>query len=139
MVETESSIPSREETGQCMQRCQPSIAGGDAVAPLGLKKGQEVSDLLGGEVGEVEIFDRLLGGRSACAKKKRAAQCPSLRQLIEMLKRPEGATIDDIVKKFDWQAHTVRGALAGALKKRLGLKVQSARVEGRGRIYRIKS
>jgi predicted ArsR family transcriptional regulator len=58
-------------------------------------------------------------------------------QLIEMLKRPEGATIDEIVKKFDWQAHTVRGALAGALKKKLGLNVQSEKIEGRGRVYRI--
>lgn len=58
-------------------------------------------------------------------------------QLIELLKRPEGATIDEIVKKFDWQAHTVRGALAGALKKKLGLNVQSEKVEGRGRVYRI--
>jgi predicted HTH transcriptional regulator len=58
-------------------------------------------------------------------------------QLIEMLKRPEGATIEEIVKKFDWQAHTVRGAIAGALKKKLGLNVQSEKVEGRGRVYRI--
>ncbi len=60
-------------------------------------------------------------------------------QLIEMLKRPDGATIEEIVKKFDWQAHTVRGAIAGALKKKLGLKVESEKVEGRGRVYRIKS
>ena len=58
-------------------------------------------------------------------------------QLIDMLKRPEGATIDEIVKKFAWQAHTVRGAIAGALKKKLGLNVQSEKVEGRGRAYRI--
>lgn len=58
-------------------------------------------------------------------------------QLIEMLKRPDGATIEEIVKKFDWQAHTVRGALAGALKKKLGLNVQSEKIEGRGRVYRI--
>jgi hypothetical protein len=58
-------------------------------------------------------------------------------QLIEMLKRPEGATIDEIAKKLDWQAHTVRGALAGALKKRLGLNVASEKDEKRGRIYRI--
>jgi hypothetical protein len=58
-------------------------------------------------------------------------------QLIEMLKRPEGATIEEIVKKFDWQAHTVRGAIAGALKKKLGLDVQSEKIEGRGRVYRI--
>jgi hypothetical protein len=58
-------------------------------------------------------------------------------QLIEMLKSRDGATIDEIVKKFDWQAHTVRGAIAGALKKKLGLDVQSEKVEGRGRVYRI--
>ena len=60
-------------------------------------------------------------------------------KLIEMLKRPVGATIDEIVKKFDWQPHTVRGAIAGALKKKLGLDVQSEKVEGRGRVYRIKA
>ncbi len=58
-------------------------------------------------------------------------------KLIEMLKRPDGATIDEIVKKFEWQPHTVRGAIAGALKKKLGLVVQSDKIEGRGRVYRI--
>jgi hypothetical protein len=60
-------------------------------------------------------------------------------QLVEMLQRPEGTTIEEIVKKFEWQPHTVRGALAGALKKRLGLNVQSEKVEKRGRVYRIVS
>lgn len=60
-------------------------------------------------------------------------------KLIEMLKRPDGATIDEITKKFDWQPHTVRGAIAGALKKKFGLDVQSEKVEGCGRVYRIKA
>jgi DNA-binding MarR family transcriptional regulator len=58
-------------------------------------------------------------------------------KLIEMLKRPNGATVEEIVKKFEWQPHTVRGAIAGALKKKLGLKVTSEKVERRGRVYRI--
>ena len=58
-------------------------------------------------------------------------------KLIEMLKQPDGASIDEIVKKFEWQPHTVRGAIAGALKKKLGLDVQSEKVDGRGRVYRI--
>ena len=58
-------------------------------------------------------------------------------QLIAMLKRQEGATIDEVSKKFEWQPHTVRGAIAGALKKRLKLKVSSEKEEGRGRVYRI--
>jgi hypothetical protein len=54
-----------------------------------------------------------------------------------MLKQPNGATIAEIAKKFEWQPHTVRGALAGALKKKLGLDIQSEKVEGRGRVYRL--
>lgn len=58
-------------------------------------------------------------------------------QLIAMLTRSDGATITQIVEATGWQPHTVRGALAGALKKRLGLAVASEKVEGRGRVYRI--
>ncbi|MGE0256867.1 MAG: DUF3489 domain-containing protein [Alphaproteobacteria bacterium] len=58
-------------------------------------------------------------------------------RMIAMLRRREGATIAEMVEALDWQSHTVRGAMAGALKKRLGLDVTSAKVEGRGRVYRI--
>lgn len=58
-------------------------------------------------------------------------------KLIAMLKRPDGATIDEIVKTLGWQPHTVRGAIAGALKKKLGLKVESEKEGERGRVYRI--
>ena len=57
--------------------------------------------------------------------------------LIEMLRRPDGASLDEIVAATGWQAHTVRGAIAGALKKKLGLTVTSEKVENRGRVYRI--
>ena len=58
-------------------------------------------------------------------------------QLIAMLKRRKGASIEEIGEKFGWQAHTVRGAIAGALKKKLGLDVISEKIERRGRVYRI--
>jgi hypothetical protein len=54
-----------------------------------------------------------------------------------MLGRNEGATIAEVVAATGRQPHTVRGALAGALKKRLGLAIESEKVEGRGRIHRI--
>ncbi len=57
--------------------------------------------------------------------------------LIEMLRRPDGATIQQMSAKTGWQTHSVRGAISGALKKKLGLSVTSAVVEGRGRVYRI--
>ena len=58
-------------------------------------------------------------------------------QLIAMLRRAKGATIDEIAEAFKWQPHTVRGAIAGALKKKLGLDVTSEKDEKRGRVYRI--
>ena len=58
-------------------------------------------------------------------------------KLIEMLKRPDGATIPEVVDALQWQAHTVRGAIAGALKKKLGIEVTSEKVDGRGRVYRV--
>ena len=58
-------------------------------------------------------------------------------QLIAMLKQPDGATIVEITTALEWQPHTVRGAIAGALKKKLGLNVESEKVDDRGRVYRI--
>jgi hypothetical protein len=55
-----------------------------------------------------------------------------------MLRRPEGANIAEIVEATGWRPHTVRGAFAGALKKRLGLNITSEKVEGRGRVYAIR-
>ena len=58
-------------------------------------------------------------------------------KLIEMLRADGGATIEEIVAALDWQAHTARGAMSGALKKKLGLTITSEKIEGRGRAYRI--
>ncbi len=57
--------------------------------------------------------------------------------LITMLRAPDGATIEEIMAATGWQSHTVRGAMAGALKKKLGLEVTSEKVEDRGRVYKL--
>ena len=56
--------------------------------------------------------------------------------VIAMLRRPEGATVDEVASATGWQRHTVRGVFSGALKKKLGLILASAEEE-RGRVYRI--
>jgi hypothetical protein len=58
-------------------------------------------------------------------------------QVIAMLKRPEGATINQICEMTGWQSHTVRGALAGALRKKLGLTITSEKPEEGDRTYHI--
>ena len=57
--------------------------------------------------------------------------------LIEMLRAEGGATIDEMAAALEWAPHTCRGALSGALKKRLGLDVTSEKVADRGRVYRL--
>lgn len=59
-----------------------------------------------------------------------------LEQVVTLLKGKNGATIDELMKATDWQAHSVRGAISGAIKKRLGLKVTSQVRDG-ARTYRI--
>ncbi len=59
--------------------------------------------------------------------------------LIEMLEAPDGASISEIAKATKWLPHTIRGAISGTLKKRLGLTITSEKIEGRGRTYKIAS
>jgi hypothetical protein len=72
-----------------------------------------------------------------------APKAPTLREgtkqatLIAMLRTPDGATIEEIIVATGWQSHTVRGAISGALKKKLGLEVTSEKIENRGRVYKL--
>jgi len=56
--------------------------------------------------------------------------------VIAMLRRPEGATVDEVASETGWRRHTVRGVFSGTLKKKLGLTLASGQEE-RGRVYRI--
>lgn len=58
-------------------------------------------------------------------------------ELIALLQAPDGASILEITVVTGWQAHSVRGAISGQLKKKLGLDVVSEKVEGRGTAYKL--
>ncbi len=47
--------------------------------------------------------------------------------MIDLLKRPEGATVEQIAEQTGWQHHTIRGAISGTLKKKLGLTIEATR------------
>ena len=67
--------------------------------------------------------------------------------MIELLKRPKGATVEQIAEVTGWQKHTIRGAISGALKKKLGFTVETTRTrevgpnktgaKGSSTVYRI--
>jgi predicted ArsR family transcriptional regulator len=74
---------------------------------------------------------RTNGKTAAAAKRHSKAE-----KVVALLKRDSGATIDDMVKATGWQKHSVRGFMAGALKKRHGLTALSEKTET-GRVYRV--
>jgi hypothetical protein len=79
-------------------------------------------------------------GRTKAAKKKPstvAAGTTKLAQLEALLRRPEGATLDQISASIGWQTHSVRGAMSGALKKKQGLSITSDKTQDGQRVYRI--
>ena len=59
--------------------------------------------------------------------------------VLDMLRRPEGATLADIQSATGWQAHSVRGFISGALGKKMGLTVESFKSADGARGYRIAS
>ncbi|MGD1093115.1 MAG: DUF3489 domain-containing protein [Bryobacteraceae bacterium] len=58
--------------------------------------------------------------------------------ILEMIRRAKGATLGEIMKATDWQAHSVRGFVSGTLIKKMGLKVESFLSNEKERTYRVK-
>ena len=58
--------------------------------------------------------------------------------VVALLRRPNGASLEELMAATGWQKHSVRGALSGAVKKKLGLPVISEKVDG-ARVYRLEA
>jgi hypothetical protein len=97
--------------------------------------------LLVDETHETAVTGRLGGSAETTKADLADAGLPKpgtkLASLIAALRRPEGSTIAEMMEATGWQAHSVRGAMSGNLKKKLSLEVISEVVENRGRVYRI--
>ncbi|MDX9688983.1 MAG: DUF3489 domain-containing protein [Alphaproteobacteria bacterium] len=80
-------------------------------------------------------------GLAAVAAMKPTNDAPAretkLLRVIELLSRPEGATIDQIVEATGWQKHTARAALSHALRKKRGYQIVSDKPKDGKRVYKI--
>jgi hypothetical protein len=66
------------------------------------------------------------------------ARVTKIDTVLSMLKRPEGADAHQLAEATGWQVHSVRGAIAGHIKKKLGLTVTTAKTDGKT-VYRIEA
>ena len=57
--------------------------------------------------------------------------------ILDLLRRPKGATMAEIAKATDWQNHSIRGFISGNLTKKMGLTVESTKNEAGERTYRV--
>ena len=73
------------------------------------------------------------------AKTKKAAPAGSTKgaTILELLRRKDGATLTELMKATGWQAHSVRGFLAGNVRKKMGLDLSSTKREDGQRVYQV--
>jgi hypothetical protein len=117
---------------QAIQRLSPSVAQPAAnVAPAKPKAGKRATR----------------GNRPARARKITKTdreESPEARQgskkadVLDLMRRKQGATLAEIIEQTGWQPHTVRGFVSGTLNKKMGLEVESFRNAEKERAYRIK-
>jgi len=67
-----------------------------------------------------------------------ARQGSKTAQVIALLEKPKGATLAELIKATGWLPHSVRGFISGALGKKMGLKIESAKREDGERVYSIR-
>jgi hypothetical protein len=77
-------------------------------------------------------------GAKPAKKESGAREGSKTAEILDLLKRPGGATLAEIMKATGWQAHSVRGFISGALRKKLGLAVTSTKAEDGERGYSVK-
>ena len=151
-VPADEPIPELAQTEPPLEHAAPQATVEPAGADLAEQPtaAAEPEATVGAQVPDVAPAAAELTNQASPAKKapkaKKAAKAPKaesspragskMAQVVAMLQREGGATLKEIMKQMGWQKHTVRGFVAGSLKK-AGYAVESFKPEGGERTYRI--
>ena len=95
--------------------------------------------------GRMPATNLAVSARAASSEPARRNEAPlpprttKQEQVLTLLSGPAGASIEDLTTATDWQKHSVRGFLAGTVKRKLGFNLASSKAKGDVRRYRIQS
>lgn len=124
---------------EAVERLAPMVAAAPAVAPpargLEATRPKATKYAAKGKRGDTARQGAKSGQRSAPATRDGSKAS----KILELLKRPGGATSKDLQKASGWQPHSVRGFLSGTVGKKLGLTVVSTKEEDGARSYSVKA
>ena len=82
--------------------------------------------------------DKVASQKAAKVKEAATPRESSKKSIVlDLLRRPKGATLAEIAKATDWQNHSIRGFISGNVTKKMGLKVESTKNEAGERSYRV--
>ena len=112
-------------------------------APEDERKAAPSRDVAPGRAAEPKATTRAKGRKKAASdgasEPKEAREGSKKAAILELLRKPDGATIKDLMAATGWQAHSVRGFLSAVVTKKMGLQLQSSKREDGKRLYQLAS
>ena len=85
---------------------------------------------------KAQLARKATGTKKAAAPARRGSKTA---KIVDLLKRPGGVTLKELMKATGWQPHSVRGFLSGTVGKKMGVQVESFKGDDQQRAYRISS
>lgn len=127
--------PEQTETAAAITTTEPKAT---KKAPAA-KRGANVAPKKGKPGKKATPAKKAPTARKSAKKADSAREGSKAATILELLKRPGGATSKELMKATGWQPHSVRGFLSGTIRKKMGLDVVSTKGENGERSYSIKS
>jgi len=106
-------------------------------APEAEEKAAPAHDVGMGRAARSKATSKAKGRKQAATDGQGAREGSKKAAILELLRRPDGATLKDLMAVTGWQAHSVRGFISGAIVKKMSLKVESKKRDDGDRAYSL--
>jgi hypothetical protein len=106
-------------------------------APEAEEKAAPAHNVATGRVAKTKATSKAKGRKKVATDGQGAREGSKKAAILALLRKPNGATLKDLIAATGWQAHSVRGFISGAIVKKMGLKVESKKRDDGARRYSL--